>query len=88
MRTANDSVALQGQTIRILHGEAAEAARHEYELHRAYALAAQLATTSAAVKESFAEALNAMLSSESWMMLANYLWLQRLVDSVADQDQA
>ena len=85
---ANEQPALQGQASTLLQSEAAAAARHEHELHMAYALAARLATTPA-VKESFREMANrAKLSSESWMMLANYLWLQRLVDRVAVQDQA
>lgn len=81
------SVVYRGQTVSFLQSEAAEAARHEYELHKAYALAARFATT-AVVKESFEEmAIDAKLSSESWMMLANHLWLQRLIDRAAEKDE-
>jgi hypothetical protein len=88
VRAPNDCALLDGQTVSFLQSEAAEAARHELELHKAYALAARFATTPA-VRESFEEmAISAKLSGESWMMLANYLWLQGVLGRAADQDPA
>jgi hypothetical protein len=71
--------AATSMTVSVLQREAAEAAKHEHDRAKAYELASSFATTPV-VRMTFEEmAIDARLSSESWMRLANWLWLQKLL---------